>query len=136
MANSGKVIWSVTMSLDGFIAVPNDEMDWVFEYDDPDPLVDRMVVFSRPHLAVRWRSILQPPGRRAHQPRADRRDAIRAADEPALPCPQASRLLTEGFKASGRGFPELSVEPLSPGLCLDCPGEAIAKGTEVLCHHD
>jgi hypothetical protein len=30
MANSGKVIWSVTMSLDGFIAGPNDEMEWCF----------------------------------------------------------------------------------------------------------
>lgn len=28
----GKVILHATMSLDGFIAGPNDEMDWVFEY--------------------------------------------------------------------------------------------------------
>lgn len=28
----GKVLWHVTMSLDGFIAGPNDAMDWVFGY--------------------------------------------------------------------------------------------------------
>jgi dihydrofolate reductase len=28
----GKVLWRVTMSLDGFIAGPNDSMDWVFGY--------------------------------------------------------------------------------------------------------
>jgi hypothetical protein len=28
----GKVFWHVTMSLDGFIAGPNDAMDWVFGY--------------------------------------------------------------------------------------------------------
>ncbi len=26
-----KVLWHVTMSLDGFIAGPNDSMDWVLE---------------------------------------------------------------------------------------------------------
>jgi dihydrofolate reductase len=28
----GKVRWHVTMSLDGFIAGPNDAMEWVFRY--------------------------------------------------------------------------------------------------------
>ena len=28
------------MSLDGFIAGPDDAMDWVFGYDDPNPLID------------------------------------------------------------------------------------------------
>jgi dihydrofolate reductase len=28
----GKVLWHVTMSLDGFISGPNDSMDWVFDY--------------------------------------------------------------------------------------------------------
>ena len=28
----GKVFWTVTMSLDGFIAGPNDAIDWVFDY--------------------------------------------------------------------------------------------------------
>ena len=27
-----KVIWHITMSLDGFIAGPDDAMDWIFEY--------------------------------------------------------------------------------------------------------
>jgi dihydrofolate reductase len=29
----GKVLWHVTMSLDGFIAGPGDAMDWIFKYD-------------------------------------------------------------------------------------------------------
>ena len=28
----GKVLWHVTMSLDGFLVGPNDSMDWVFGY--------------------------------------------------------------------------------------------------------
>lgn len=28
----GKVIWGASMSLDGFIAGPDDDMDWIFEY--------------------------------------------------------------------------------------------------------
>lgn len=43
MSNSGKVIWSVTMSLDGFIAGPHDAMDWVFQYEDPNPLLDELI---------------------------------------------------------------------------------------------
>jgi dihydrofolate reductase len=31
-ASMGKAVWHVTMSLDGFIAGPNDAMDWVFGY--------------------------------------------------------------------------------------------------------
>jgi dihydrofolate reductase len=31
--NMGKVVIHVTMSLDGFIAGPNEEMDWAFKYD-------------------------------------------------------------------------------------------------------
>ena len=30
---AGKVLWHVMMSLDGFIAGADDEMDWVFEVD-------------------------------------------------------------------------------------------------------
>src|SRR6266508_2321317 len=42
MAN---VLANTTMSLDGFIAGPNDEMDWVFEYsgDVPAELVDEVI---------------------------------------------------------------------------------------------
>jgi dihydrofolate reductase len=41
-----KVLAHTTMSLDGFIAGPNDEMDWVFEYahDVPAALVDEVIV--------------------------------------------------------------------------------------------
>jgi dihydrofolate reductase len=31
------------MSLDGFIAGPNDEMDWIFQYTDPNPLIDQVI---------------------------------------------------------------------------------------------
>ncbi len=43
MGIMGKVLWHFTMSLDGFIAGPNDAMDWVFDYVElpsaaaPDP---------------------------------------------------------------------------------------------------
>lgn len=30
----GKVRWHTTMSLDGFIARPNDDMHWVFGFND------------------------------------------------------------------------------------------------------
>ncbi len=53
MAKSGKVVWSVTMSLDGFIAGPNDEMDWVFQYDDPNPLVEEVIRTTGAVLAGR-----------------------------------------------------------------------------------
>lgn len=32
----GKVLWHVTMSVDGFIAGPDHDMDWVFEQPAPD----------------------------------------------------------------------------------------------------
>ncbi len=53
MVKSGKVIWSVTMSLDGFIAGPNDEMDWVFQYNDPNPLVEELILSTGAVLAGR-----------------------------------------------------------------------------------
>jgi dihydrofolate reductase len=34
--STAKVVWHVTMSLDGFIAGPNDAMDWVFEHGGPN----------------------------------------------------------------------------------------------------
>ena len=37
------VRWNVSMSLDGFIAGPDDAMDWVFGYDDPNPVVDEFI---------------------------------------------------------------------------------------------
>jgi len=41
------------MSLDGFIAGPNDEMDWVFQYPDPNPLVDEVIRTTGAVLAGR-----------------------------------------------------------------------------------
>ncbi len=38
----GKVIIHATMSLDGFIAGPHDEMDWFFKYDS-DKMVDEIM---------------------------------------------------------------------------------------------
>jgi dihydrofolate reductase len=35
--------WNAAMSLDGFIAGPGDAMDWVFGYDDPNPLIDEII---------------------------------------------------------------------------------------------
>ncbi len=65
MAKYGKVIWSATMSLDGFIAGPNDEMDWVFQYPDPNPLVDQVIRSTGAVLAGR-RSY--DVGRKAQRP--------------------------------------------------------------------
>ncbi len=40
----GKVLWHTVMSLDGFIAGPNDDMGWVFGIDGgPSPTVDEVV---------------------------------------------------------------------------------------------
>jgi dihydrofolate reductase len=36
----GKVVWHATMSLDGFIAGPDDAMEWAFEYDEPAGIDD------------------------------------------------------------------------------------------------
>ena len=37
------VRWNAAISLDGFIAGPDDAMDWVFGYDDPNPLIDEII---------------------------------------------------------------------------------------------
>ena len=39
----GRVLWHTAMSLDGFIAGPDDAMAWVFEYDEPEPAVERIM---------------------------------------------------------------------------------------------
>jgi dihydrofolate reductase len=39
----GIVLWHVTMSLDGFIAGPGDDMDWIFEYAGPSAVVDEVI---------------------------------------------------------------------------------------------
>ncbi len=38
-----KVLWHVTMSLDGFIAGPDDAMDRVFEYPRPNAAVEGLI---------------------------------------------------------------------------------------------
>jgi dihydrofolate reductase len=39
----GKVLWHVTMSLDGFIAGPDDAMEWAFEYPEPSAIVEEII---------------------------------------------------------------------------------------------
>lgn len=39
---SGKIVVNRAMSLDGFVAGPDDSMDWVFEYATPDQVPDVM----------------------------------------------------------------------------------------------
>jgi dihydrofolate reductase len=49
----GKVLWTVTMSLDGFIAGPDDAMDWVFRYVGPNSAVDEVIQTTGAVLAGR-----------------------------------------------------------------------------------
>jgi dihydrofolate reductase len=39
----GVVLWHITMSLDGFIAGPDDAMEWVFEYPGPNEAVAEVI---------------------------------------------------------------------------------------------
>jgi dihydrofolate reductase len=64
-ARSGKVVWSATVSLDGFIAGPDDAMGWVFEHSGPNPVVDDVIRRTGAVLAGR-RSY--DVGRRAERP--------------------------------------------------------------------
>ena len=50
---SGRVLWHVTMSLDGFIAGPDHAMDWIFEYAEPNPVVDDVIELIGAILAGR-----------------------------------------------------------------------------------
>jgi dihydrofolate reductase len=61
------VVAQTTMSLDGFIAGPNDEMDWVFEYarDVPPALVDETIATTGAILGGRRGYEV---GRRAERP--------------------------------------------------------------------
>ncbi len=38
-----KVLWHITMSLDGFIAGPGDDMGWMIDYFGPNPIVDDVI---------------------------------------------------------------------------------------------
>ncbi len=39
----GRVLWHVTMSLDGFIAGPRDDMTWLADYAGSNPTVDELL---------------------------------------------------------------------------------------------
>jgi dihydrofolate reductase len=39
----GKVLWHITMSLDGFIAGPGDDMAWLADYLGPNPTADEVL---------------------------------------------------------------------------------------------
>ena len=41
--SKGLVIFSTTMSLDGFIAGPNDDMDWIFKYNYPEIIIKQII---------------------------------------------------------------------------------------------
>jgi dihydrofolate reductase len=49
----GKVLWHVTLSLDGFIAGPADAMDWIFGYAGPNETVDEVIRMTGALLAGR-----------------------------------------------------------------------------------
>jgi dihydrofolate reductase len=48
-----KVIWNTAMSLDGFIAGPDDGMDWVFRYASPGEDLDEVITSTGAILAGR-----------------------------------------------------------------------------------
>jgi dihydrofolate reductase len=51
---AGKVVWHLTMSLDGFVAGPDDTMDWVFELmDTRSPVGDEVIETTGAILAGR-----------------------------------------------------------------------------------
>ena len=39
----GKLLYGATMSLDGFIAGPNDDVSWLSDFFGPDPVADELV---------------------------------------------------------------------------------------------
>jgi dihydrofolate reductase len=50
---SGRVLWHVTMSLDGFIAGPEDAMDWAFGHGKPGPVAQEVIDATGAILAGR-----------------------------------------------------------------------------------
>ncbi len=59
------VLWHTAMSLDGFVAGAGDAMDWVFQYDDPNPVLDEVMQTTGALLAGRH---TYDVGTRAGQP--------------------------------------------------------------------
>ncbi|NHJ22766.1 MAG: hypothetical protein EAX91_17615 [Candidatus Lokiarchaeota archaeon] len=39
----GIVLWHTSMSLDGFIAGPNDDMEWIFNYEYPEDTTNEII---------------------------------------------------------------------------------------------
>ena len=66
-----KVLAQTTMSLDGFIAGPTDEMDWVFDYagDVPAAMIDEVIATTGAILGGRRGYEV---GRRAERPETSR----------------------------------------------------------------
>lgn len=52
-ASTGKVVWNVTMSVDGFIAPPDGRMDWVFGFAGPNPAIEEIIATTGAVLAGR-----------------------------------------------------------------------------------
>jgi dihydrofolate reductase len=53
-----KVVWHVTMSLDGFIAGPDDAMDWAFKFSGPIRIADDVMNATGAILAGRrWHDV-------------------------------------------------------------------------------
>ncbi len=67
----GIVLWNTAMSLDGFIAGPDDAMDWVFQYPEPNEAVDEVIRMVGALLV----------GRRSYD--VGRREGQRNPDSPA-----------------------------------------------------
>ena len=63
---AGKVLWHVTMSLDGFIAGADDDMDWIFEVDGgPSAIADEIIETMGAILAGRrWYDMITSGDRR------------------------------------------------------------------------
>jgi dihydrofolate reductase len=53
-----KIIWHVTMSVDGFIAGPDDAMDWAFGHGPAGPMADEVMESTGAILAGRrWHDV-------------------------------------------------------------------------------
>jgi len=68
LRSGSRVVWSATMSLDGFIAGPDDAMGWVFDHSGPNPAVDEVIGRTGAVLAGR-RSY--DVGRRGERPEVE-----------------------------------------------------------------
>ena len=64
---NGKVLWHCTMSLDGFVAGPNHEMDWMTGISQRPGLVDEYVQTAGAVLGGRDGRDAAPVGRLAHR---------------------------------------------------------------------